>query len=76
MTGEKAPIYAQEDAPWFAVRDPITRTGSPCSRSTPGHPGGHTSMHVTYYAVNGARGGFTVVDRCTLTRPRGPVDQM
>jgi 3',5'-cyclic AMP phosphodiesterase CpdA len=70
-TGKRAPIYVGEDAPWSAVRDPDHAYGFAAFEVDPGQPGGATAMHVTYYAVAGAYGGLTPVDRFTLTRPRG-----
>ncbi|MFF3908089.1 purple acid phosphatase family protein [Streptomyces sp. NPDC001848] len=70
-TGKRTPVYVTEDAPWSAVRDPDHSYGFAAFEVDPGHPGGTTSIHVTYYAVDGPYGDLLPVDRFTLTRPRG-----
>ncbi len=70
-TGKRRSIYRTEDAPWSAVRDPEHAYGLAAFEVEPGHPGGDTSIRVTYYAVSGARGDLIPVDAFTLARPRG-----
>jgi 3',5'-cyclic AMP phosphodiesterase CpdA len=69
--GRKAPIYVMEDAPWSAFRDRDYPYGFAAFDVDPGQPGGNTSITATHYAVTGLFGAVTVVDRFTLTKPRG-----
>ncbi|MDI3315144.1 MAG: metallophosphoesterase family protein [Mycobacterium sp.] len=69
--GRKAPIYVTEDAPWSAFRDRDNPYGFVAFEVDPGDPGGSTSIRATHYAVAGPFGALTVVDRFTLTKPRG-----
>ncbi|NKQ56885.1 metallophosphoesterase family protein [Amycolatopsis sp. K13G38] len=69
-TGKKAPVYVLEDAPWSAFRDRDHAYGFAAFDVDPGHPGGDTTIDVTYYAVTGPYGATTAVDRFRLTRPR------
>ncbi len=71
--GYKRPIYVEEDAPWSAFRDRQNPYGFVVFDVDPGNPGGATSIAVTYYALGGAFGDVTQVDRFTLTRPRTDV---
>jgi 3',5'-cyclic AMP phosphodiesterase CpdA len=70
-TGKRPPIYVAEQAPWSAVRDKAHAYGFAAFTVDPGsHPGGSTSIEVTYYAVTGPFGALTAVDSFTLVRPR------
>jgi hypothetical protein len=69
--GRKAPIYVTEDALWSAFRDRENPYGFVAFDVDPGPVGGNTSITATHYAVNGPFGLLTVVDRFTLTKPRG-----
>ncbi|MGH3632897.1 MAG: purple acid phosphatase family protein [Mycobacterium sp.] len=69
--GRKAPIYVVEDAPWSAFRDRDHPYGFAAFEVDPGSPGGTTSIKATHYSVDGPFGAITVVDRFTLTKPRG-----
>lgn len=69
-TGRKSPRYVQEAAPWSVFRDRENPCGFVTFDVDPGQPGGTTSMAATYYAVNGAFGEVTLVDKFTMTRPR------
>jgi Calcineurin-like phosphoesterase/Purple acid Phosphatase, N-terminal domain len=69
--GRKAPIYVMEDAPWSAFRDRDNPYGFAAFDVDPGPPGGNTSIRATHYALTGPLGATTVVDRFTLTKPRG-----
>ena len=69
--GHKAPRYVEEAAPWSAFRDRDNPYGFVAFDVDPGSPGGLTSMHATYYAIDGPFGNLVPVDRFTLTRPRG-----
>lgn len=69
--GKRPPVYVQESAPWSAFRDKDHSYGFAAFEVDPGtHPGGPTSITVTYYAVSGPFGALTAVDRFTLVRPR------
>jgi hypothetical protein len=69
--GKRPPIYVNEPAPWSAARDKEHPYGFAAFTVDPGtHPGGRTSIDVTYYAVTGPFGQLTTVDHFTLTRPR------
>jgi 3',5'-cyclic AMP phosphodiesterase CpdA len=69
--GKRPPVYVREDAPWSAFRDKEHAYGFAAFEVDPGtHPGGPTSMKVTYYAVSGPYATLTPVDEFTLVRPR------
>ncbi|MFD5124090.1 purple acid phosphatase family protein [Streptomyces sp. NPDC058385] len=69
--GKKTPVYVTEDAPWSAVRDRVNPYGFVAFTVDPGtHPGGRTTMAVTYYAVTGLYGQAEPVDTFTLQRNR------
>jgi hypothetical protein len=69
--GKRPPIYVNEPAPWSAFRDKEHAYGFAAFSVDPGsHPGGPTTMKVTYYAVGGPFGALTPVDEFTLLRPR------
>ncbi|HUO37102.1 MAG TPA: fibronectin type III domain-containing protein [Mycobacterium sp.] len=70
-TGQKAPVYVREDAPWSAFRDRDHAYGFVAFDVDPGPVGGNTTIKATQYALNGPYGDISVVDRFTLTRPRG-----
>lgn len=70
-TGKRPPVYVLEDAPWSAVRDAEHPYGFAAFEVDPSHPGGTTSIHVTYHTAGGPYGDLTPVDHFTLTRPRG-----
>ncbi|OSC37881.1 purple acid phosphatase family protein [Mycobacterium decipiens] len=67
----KPSIHVLEDAPWSAFRDRDNPYGFVAFDVDPGRPGGNTSIKATYYAVTGPYGAVSVVDRFTLTKPRG-----
>ncbi|MDT5093338.1 MAG: hypothetical protein QOH60_2701 [Mycobacterium sp.] len=69
-TGQKRPIYVEEDAPWSAFRDRDHPYGFVVFDVDPGTAGGTTTMQATYYVIGGPYGEATPVDRFTLTRPR------
>jgi hypothetical protein len=70
VTGKRAPVYVHEDAPWFAVRDAAQSYGFAAFRVDPGtHPGGTTTMTVTYYDVV-QDGRLTPFETFQLRRPR------
>lgn len=71
--GRKAPIYVTEDAPWSAFRDRDNPYGFVAFDVDPGSPGGNTSITATHYAVSGAFGEMSVVEKFVLTKPRGGV---
>jgi hypothetical protein len=69
--GKRPSIYVPEEAPWSAFRDKEHAYGFCAFDVDPGrHPGGPTTMNVTYYAVSGPYAQLTVVDKVTLVRPR------
>lgn len=69
--GRKAPIYVIEDAPWSAFRDRDNPYGFVAFDVDPGPAGGNTSIRATHYALTGPLGEMSVIDRFTLTKPRG-----
>lgn len=69
--GRKAPIYVIEDAPWSAFRDRDNPYGFVAFDVDPGPAGGNTSISATHYALTGPLGEMSVIDRFTLTKPRG-----
>ena len=63
--------YTQEDAIWASVRDKDFSYGFAAFTVDPGrHPGGRTSIEVTYYRVTGFGGELEAYDTFTLTRRR------
>jgi hypothetical protein len=79
----RAGADALEDATWSAKRDPATGYGIAVFDVDPGHPGGHTTITVTYYHAlgadptnpnTGAKGApdpnYTEFETFTLTRAR------
>jgi hypothetical protein len=84
----RAGADALEDATWSAKRDPATGYGIAVFDVDPGHPGGHTSIEVTYYHALGAdpanpntgtagapNPNYTEFERFTLVRPRSDGQQ-
>ncbi|ATA28235.1 acid phosphatase [Mycobacterium lepraemurium] len=69
--GRKAPIYVIEDAPWSAFRDRDNPYVFVTFDVDPGPAGGNTSISATHYALTGPLGEMSVIDRFTLTKPRG-----
>jgi hypothetical protein len=70
-TGKRPPIYEKEDAPWSAVRNAAHAYGFAAFDLDPGtHPGGFTTIKVTYYDVVGLDGQITPFESFTLRRPR------
>jgi 3',5'-cyclic AMP phosphodiesterase CpdA len=70
-TGKRPPIYVNEDAPWSAVRNAANAYGFAAFRLDPGsHPGGDTTIEVTYYDVIGSDGALAPFETFTLRRPR------
>ncbi|MGH3382529.1 MAG: purple acid phosphatase family protein [Actinoallomurus sp.] len=70
-SGKKTPTYVAEAAPWSAVRDRVNPYGFAAFSVDPGtHPGGRTTMTVTYHAVTGPYGRTEPVDTFTLQRVR------
>ena len=70
-TGRRPPVYVIEPAPWSAVRNPAHSYGFAAFDVDPGsHPGGRTTMKVTYYDVVGAGGQLAPFETFTLIRPR------
>ncbi len=71
VTGKRAPVYTQEDAPWSATRDEAQAYGFAAFRVDPGTKrGGATTMEVTYYEVVGNEGELQPFETFTLRRPR------
>ena len=71
VTGKRPPIYVKEDAPWSAVRNAAHSYGFAAFSLDPGsHPGGYTTMTVTYYDVVGTDGQLAPFETFTLRRPR------
>jgi hypothetical protein len=71
VTGKRAPVYVKEDAPWSAVRNAAHAYGFAEFRLDPGtHPGGDTTITVTYYDVVGNNGQIAPFETFTLRRPR------
>jgi len=70
-TGKRLPIYVKEDAPWSAVRNAAHSYGFAAFSLDPGsHPGGYTTIAVTYYDVVGNDGQLAPFETFTLRRPR------
>jgi 3',5'-cyclic AMP phosphodiesterase CpdA len=70
-TGHRRPVYVHEAAPWSAVRNAAHAYGFAAFAVDPGsHPGGPTSIKVTYYDVVGSGGELAPFETFTLTRPR------
>lgn len=69
-TGKRPPIYVTEPAPWSATRNAAHPYGFAAFAVDPGHPGGRTTMQVTYYDVLGPGGDLRVFETFTLQRPR------
>jgi hypothetical protein len=70
-TGKRPPVYVKEDAPWSAVRNAAHAYGFAAFHVDPGtHPGGTTTMTVTYYDVVGTDGALAPFETFTLRRPR------
>jgi hypothetical protein len=65
------PTYVTEDAVWAGSRDVAHSYGFASFDVDPGHPGGQTSIAVTYYEVAGPYGTLAPFETFTLTRPRG-----
>ncbi len=71
VSGKRAPIYVQEAAPWSAVRNAAHSYGFASFTLDPGsHPGGFTTITVTYYDVVGTDGQLSPFETFTLRRPR------
>jgi hypothetical protein len=68
--GKRPPIYVKEDAPWSAVRNAAHAYGFAAFTLDPGHPGGYTTLAVTYYDVIGSDGALAPFETFTLRRPR------
>jgi 3',5'-cyclic AMP phosphodiesterase CpdA len=70
-TGKRAPVYVHEDAPWSAVKNAAHAYGFAAFAVDPGtHPGGITTITVTYYDVVGNDGKIAPFETFTLRRPR------
>jgi hypothetical protein len=70
LTGKRPPMYVKEDAPWSAVRNAAHAYGFAAFTLDPGtHPGGDTTITVTYYDVVG-NDGLMPFETFTLRRPR------
>jgi 3',5'-cyclic AMP phosphodiesterase CpdA len=70
-TNKRPPVYVKEDAPWSAVRNAAHSYGFAAFQVDPGtHPGGPTTMTVTYYDVVGNAGELAPFETFTLRRPR------
>ena len=70
-TGRRPPIYVQEAASWSAVRNAAHAYGFAAFTVDPGaHPGGFTTITVTYYDVVGMDGDPRPFETFTLRRPR------
>jgi hypothetical protein len=71
VTGRRPPVYVTEQAPWSAVRNAAHAYGFAAFEVDPGtHPGGLTSIKVTYYDVTGPDGGLAPFETFTLSRLR------
>ena len=71
ITGKRPPVYVKEDAPWSAVRNAGHSYGFAAFTLDPGtHPGGDTTITVTYYDVVGTDGDLAPFETFTLRRPR------
>jgi 3',5'-cyclic AMP phosphodiesterase CpdA len=69
--GKRPPVYVREDAPWSAVRNAAHAYGFAAFHLDPGtHPGGPTTITVTYYDVVGSGGEVAPFETFTLRRPR------
>jgi hypothetical protein len=69
--GKRPPIYMNEHAPWSAVRNSAHGYGFAAFTVDPGtHPGGMTTIKVTYYDVVGIDGQIAPFESFTLQRPR------
>jgi 3',5'-cyclic AMP phosphodiesterase CpdA len=69
--GKRAPVYVTEQAPWSAVRNAAHSYGFAAFTVDPGaHPGGPTTITVTYYDVVGLNGQLAPFETFTLRRPR------
>jgi hypothetical protein len=69
--GRRPPIYVNEHAPWSAVRNSAHGYGFAAFAVDPGaHPGGMTTIKVTYYDVVGIDGQIAPFESFTLQRPR------
>jgi 3',5'-cyclic AMP phosphodiesterase CpdA len=70
-TGKRPPVYVKELAPWSAVRNAAHSYGFAAFTVDPGsHPGGITTIKVTYYDVVGPGGQLAPFETFTLQRPR------
>jgi Purple acid Phosphatase, N-terminal domain/Calcineurin-like phosphoesterase len=70
-TGKRPPVYELELAPWSAVRDHEHAYGFASFDVDPGHPGGRTTITVTYYdSLGSGRGQLVPFESFTLERPR------
>jgi Purple acid Phosphatase, N-terminal domain/Calcineurin-like phosphoesterase len=70
-TGKRVSTYVQEKAVWSGVRDLEHPYGFAAFTVDPGnHPGGTTTMHVTYYNVNKPSGELSVFETFSLQRRR------
>ena len=70
-TGKRPPVYVKELAPWSAVRNAAHSYGFAAFAVDPGsHPGGITTIKVTYYDVVGPGGQLAPFETFTLQRPR------
>ncbi|MFC6158926.1 purple acid phosphatase family protein [Kribbella jiaozuonensis] len=69
-TGKRPPVYVTEPAPWSASRNAAHPYGFAAFTVDPGHPGGQTTMAVTYYDVLGPGGELSEFESFTLKRPR------
>jgi 3',5'-cyclic AMP phosphodiesterase CpdA len=70
-TGKRPPVYVKEPAPWSAVRNAAHSYGFAAFTVDPGsHPGGVTTIAVTYYDVVGTGGQLAPFESFTLRRPR------
>jgi 3',5'-cyclic AMP phosphodiesterase CpdA len=70
-TGRRPPVYAREQASWSAVRNVAHSYGFAAFTLDPGsHPGGMTTINVTYYDVVGRDGQLAPFETFTLRRPR------
>jgi hypothetical protein len=70
-SGKRVSSYTKEQAVWSGVRDLEHPYGFAAFTVDPGrHPGGTTSMYVTYYNVNKPSGELSVFEKFTLHRRR------
>jgi 3',5'-cyclic AMP phosphodiesterase CpdA len=70
-SGRRPPVYVSEPAPWSAVRNAAHPYGLAAFTVDPGsHPGGLTTMKVTYYDLVGLDGELAPFETFTLQRPR------